>query len=228
MRLGPVILLAGLLPLTQGCIAAAIPVVAGAAMAKGRIEKASPSSASADSAPPARIASAADRSDRHLIATSLSALPAPDFVAKRDSNAIHAFGTYASEIADLAPGQGTRISALLIAPGELNAKRAVCGSHPLAVIVDLDPGRGTFDPLSPRTGRARARPGTHRSSCQECRGGLVQSAGRKLCRFHSCGSGGGRAGSHGHGYPGPYERHWRTQADPQGYDCEHALPRSPF
>lgn len=149
MRLVAAFLLAGLLPLLQGCVAAAIPVVAGAAMAKTRIDKNPTPPVSPKQATPVRTASAADRSDLRIIPTSLSALPAPDAVHGLKSNSIQAFGTYAREIANLTPGQGTRISALLIAPGELNAKRAACGSRPLAVIVDLDPGRGTFDPLSP-------------------------------------------------------------------------------
>ena len=149
MRLAAVLTLAGLLPLTQGCIAAAIPLAAGATMAKMRSDRSSPAPAPASALAQARVAAAGDRSDLRVVPTSLSALPAPDFAASKSDEAIKAFENYASGMADIAPGQGPRTSALLTDPGDLDATRIDCGSRPPAVFVDLDPGRGTFDPLSP-------------------------------------------------------------------------------
>lgn len=153
MRLITALALAGLVPLTQGCIAAAIPLVAGAAVAKTQVDKA-PRTAAPVFPPPARIATSPDWSDLRVVPTSLSALPAPDFPDDRDRAAIAAFGAYASSVADLAPGQGGRISAVLTDPSDLDTARADCGSRAPAVFIDLDPGRGTFDPLSP--GQANA------------------------------------------------------------------------
>lgn len=149
MRLAGVLALAGLVPLTQGCIAAAIPLVAGATMAKTQVDKAPRAPAPAVTPPPARVAAAVDRSDLRVVPTSLSALPAPDIASGRDGEAIAAFGAYARAIAGIPPGQGGRISAVLSDPSDLDTARADCGSRAPAVFVDLDPGRGTFDPLAP-------------------------------------------------------------------------------
>lgn len=54
-----------------------------------------------------------------------------------------------------------RDSALLASPGLLQPKRADCSYRPAAVMIDIDPGRGTFDPLEaaradPRLGQVLA------------------------------------------------------------------------
>ena len=58
-------------------------------------------------------------------------------------------------------GGSPRRSALLAAPGLLRPERAPCNARPAAAIIDIDPGRETFDPLAearadPRLARALA------------------------------------------------------------------------
>ncbi|MGI8942868.1 MAG: hypothetical protein ACR2FJ_01280 [Qipengyuania sp.] len=45
------------------------------------------------------------------------------------------------------PARTPRDSALLAAPGLLRPERMACASRPPAVLIDIDPGKGTFDPL---------------------------------------------------------------------------------
>lgn len=154
MRDRALLVLLCLVPLTQGCVAAAIPLVTGAAVARTQIDTPPPSSPVEERGgnvpvAPARIAATADRSDLRIVPTTLAELPAPDTTAPRNDPVIQAFARYAGTMAEAMPGREQRVSALLTEPSELNARRIPCGSRPLAVIIDLDPGRGTFDPLSP-------------------------------------------------------------------------------
>ena len=137
------LVLAGLAPAISGCVAAAIPLAAGGLLAKRHADIAEVTSG----APPAAEASAA--SDLKVTRLALSELPLPDPVGSVANSSIGLFRDYA--LAQLAqqPGTGKRPSALLTRASELRSERAECGAAPLAVFIDLDPGRGTFDPLAP-------------------------------------------------------------------------------
>lgn len=141
-RLRAALLLAGLLPMTSGCVAAMMPLYAGAALVKTQTGRGDPKAAAS------KVASAADRSDLKIVQTSLTALPPPD-TPPPGNPPVRAFQTYALSQAELPPGVGKRTSAIVPTASELRADRAECGALPAAVFVDLDPGRGTFDPLAP-------------------------------------------------------------------------------
>ena len=95
---------------------------------------------------------ASARSDFKVVRTSLTALPPPDLPMFAANPAIAAFRSYALAQAELQPGLGKKTSAILRAPSDLRAIRSDCGPLPTAVFVDLDPGRGSFDPLAPGQG----------------------------------------------------------------------------
>lgn len=142
--------LASLLPLTSGCVAAAIPLAAGAALAGAQTSRPRDRPA-APAAVAATLPSASDRGDLRVVKTALTALPSPDREPAGES-AARAFASYALGVAEMRPGAGKRASAVLTAASALRPIRADCGALPSAVFLDLDPGRGTFDPLAP--GRA--------------------------------------------------------------------------
>lgn len=143
MTLRAALLLASLAPLTSGCIAAVLPVAAGAALVKRHAALGRPD------AQPAAVAAASARSDLKVIPTSLTALPPPDAPAGGGDPAIAAFRGYALTQAEFPAGTGKRLSAILPSAGDLRVSRAPCGNLPAAVFVDLDPGRATFDPVAP-------------------------------------------------------------------------------
>ena len=143
MRRAAALALASLLPLTSGCVAAVVPLVAGAAVVRTQTGRDVPRAA----APSAATASA--RSDLEVMRTSLAALPAPDSPARPGNPSIAAFRSYALGEAEIRAGTAKRASAILPAASELRPRRAECGALPAAVFVDLDPGRGAFDPLAP-------------------------------------------------------------------------------
>lgn len=147
--------IASLLPLISGCVAAAIPIAAGAAIAKRHsdLENRAPAVRPAQPAPIAdtTAASASDRSDLKLVATSLTALPPPTNAAAATAPAIAAFQSYALARAEPAGGTAKRTSAIIHDASALKIVRAECRGSPSAVFIDLDPGRGTFDPLAPGT-----------------------------------------------------------------------------
>lgn len=142
MRRPAALLLAGLLPVTSGCVAAAVPLAAGAAIMRGRSQAAPP-----PARPPAAQASAA--SDRKVTRLALTELPPPDAVRSPSNHTVSAFRDYALAELVKQPGVTKRPSALLSRASQLLSDRASCAATPLAVFIDLDPGRGTFDPLAP-------------------------------------------------------------------------------
>ena len=79
-------------------------------------------------------------------------LPAPS--AGSDS-VIEGFLAHALDQTQRNPTLTPRQSALLAEPGELRPERMDCGNRPPAVIVDLDPGKDSFDPLAPVAGNPR-------------------------------------------------------------------------
>jgi hypothetical protein len=136
------LLLVGLLPVVSGCVAAAVPLAAGAALMRGRSQAADPVAS-----PPAAQASAA--SDLKVTRLALTALPPPDPAAAARHSAMAALRDYALAQLATPPSAGQRPSALLSRASHLRADRASCTAMRPAVFVDLDPGRGTFDPLAP-------------------------------------------------------------------------------
>lgn len=145
------LLLAGLAPATSGCIAAAIPLAAGGLVAKRMTSGehgGTPTPARVAKAP-APVAQASAASDVKVTRLALAELPPPDPVTVPGNPAITAFRTYALAETEKTPSPGRRPSALLSRASDLRADRATCTASSLAVFVDLDPGRGTFDPLAP-------------------------------------------------------------------------------
>lgn len=136
------LLLVGLVPATTGCVAAVVPLAAGAVVAR-RVTTPAP----ARPTPPAAQASAA--SDLKVTRLALTELPPPDAAASGDNPAIAAFRAYALAEVAKAPAGGKRPSALLSRASDLSSDRASCTASALGVFVDLDPGKGTFDPLAP-------------------------------------------------------------------------------
>ncbi|HEU4820048.1 MAG TPA: hypothetical protein VFS87_02685 [Qipengyuania sp.] len=139
------LLIAGFLPIAlSGCVAAAIPLAAaGGLLAKSRIDRAEAPAAAAP------VAQASATSDHKVTRLALTELPPPDAVAPAGNFAVAAFRDFA--LAELAkqPVTGKRTGALLSRASDLRTDRASCTAVSPAVFIDLDPGRGTFDPLAP-------------------------------------------------------------------------------
>ena len=131
--------LAGLiaaLPLLSGCVAAAIPAVAGGAMLHSRHHKSTKAEKADDPALPP---------DTQLVRTDLTSLPPPDPARAPDAIALAALESYGAAELTKAAGE-PHDSALLADPGSLQPDRQDCGAHPPAVLVDLDPGKAAFAP----------------------------------------------------------------------------------
>jgi hypothetical protein len=79
-------------------------------------------------------------------------LPAP---TPDNDRIVAGFLAHALDQAQRSPGLTPRRSALLADPGLLTPKRMECGGKPPAVILDLDPGKESFDPLAPAAGNPR-------------------------------------------------------------------------
>ncbi len=146
MRRGAALLLAGLLPVTSGCVVAAVPLAAGAALLRGRSDAAPPRTTLPAPSPAAQASAA---SDFKITRLALTALPPPDAIASGQNNVVAAFRDYALAHLAAQPGGGKRPSALLSRASHLRADRAYCTATQPAIFIDLDPGRGTFDPLAP-------------------------------------------------------------------------------
>ncbi len=138
--------LACLLPSTTGCIAAVIPLAAGAALTNRQSDRADRVAGTAPqpALPPA--AAAAAKSELAVVLTPLTALPPPAHAPGLD-HVVPAFRDYA--VSRPEPQAGTRESAILASASDLRVVRVPCISQERAVFIDLDPGRGTFDPLAP-------------------------------------------------------------------------------
>lgn len=79
-------------------------------------------------------------------------LPAP---SPASDSVVEGFLAHALEQTQRNPTFTPRQSALLAEPGALRPERMECASRPPAVIVDLDPGKESFDPLAPATAAPR-------------------------------------------------------------------------
>lgn len=136
----------------SGCVAAAIPIVAGGAMTQSV-------AVSGESAPAASVASPAqtDPVQSGLTAqrTNLTALPAPSEadmaaaaqrrIAARSFDALYG---YVLAQAGTDPAEAPMRSALLENPASLEPVRQNCGARPPLVLVDLDPAAARFDPAA--------------------------------------------------------------------------------
>ncbi len=159
--------LAALAGLLGGCVAAVLPVIAGGAIASKTIKnkrtktapvqrtgsnpvaaaQAIPQASAQDTAPYPPPATRAA-----LVLSPLQDLPPPD---RADGSAYGAFAAYALEAVREAPGGGSRASAVLTDDATLASPQwRDCGRLAPAVIVDLDPGRGVFDPAGPGSAAA--------------------------------------------------------------------------
>lgn len=161
-------LLAGAALMLQGCLAAAIPVIAGGALATRDVAREAGRStgpkaqtseptgevrvagtASAATPPPSAAipqSSATTDSAQDWRVSELTELPAPTGagVAAGGSapGTYNAFASYALAQAALAPKEAK--SAVLANPGSLDGKRVECRSQPRAVLIDLDPDGRMF------------------------------------------------------------------------------------
>lgn len=144
-RYAAALLLTVLAPSTAGCVAAVVPLAAGAALVKRHdaLER--------RAASPEKPTAVTAASDVTVVKTSLTSLPPPTGAMLPGNAAVLDFRTYALAQAVAAPGSGKRSSAIVPAASELRLVRAECKALPPAVFIDLDPGRGAFDPLSPGT-----------------------------------------------------------------------------
>lgn len=68
---------------------------------------------------------------------------------------VEGFLAHARDQAERDPALSPRESALLAEPGALRPQRMDCGNRPPAVILDLDPGKESFDPLAPAASNPR-------------------------------------------------------------------------
>lgn len=163
-----------LLALTGGCVAAAIPVLAGSVLAKKRLDKpGKPVTPSAGAptvtlpaeaapepphlpAPDAELAATVPESEQ---AAPMTIAPAP--ATTPVATGFAAFAAFAVAQSKVIPAQGAPRQMVLIDPATLldGPKPLACGSQPLAVAIDLDPGTGVFDlndPPAPASGLADA------------------------------------------------------------------------
>lgn len=142
----------------QGCLVAALPVVAGGALATRDAVKESRQDA-APAAPSGEVSVAAQPEtpsgtpetpgEEGWRVSQLTELPAPSGsglgalgAGADDARAYSGFAAYALAQAD---GSQERQSALLVNPGALDGQRKPCGDTPPAVLIDLDPWSGLVD-----------------------------------------------------------------------------------
>lgn len=143
------ILVAGL----GGCVAAAIPVLAGGVLADSRLRQ--PAAAEPAAAPSPEVTVEAAASPAEPPATSQSPVMAsvvpPDAAPVQSAGeGFAAFARYAISKAPPAPPGEPRLSAFLDqASIGAEPRRMPCGDQPPAVVIDLDPAGGAFDPEDP-------------------------------------------------------------------------------
>lgn len=88
-----------------------------------------------------------------LAATTLTALPPPDPGVARavSTSAIGRLQAYVLDLVAVPREAGSRPSAILNGASSLQVARAQCAMQPVAIFIDLDPGREAFDPLATGT-----------------------------------------------------------------------------
>lgn len=156
----------------SGCVAAVIPLAAGAAMGTGMRSNgdmsgagnasnevalaAAPAAAARDQVPSAQrdFAQVPATSEPPSPATKnatllpITELPPPSGKAADLQGTIAQFQTYALAQAAIDVAEAERQSAILAEPATLRLERTQCGELPPAVLIDIDPGKKTADPLS--------------------------------------------------------------------------------
>ena len=139
-----------------GCVAVALPLIGAGAVVRSQLDPADDDRATRAPArsAPARAAVSApafEEEEAQVQLTTLTELPPPSpgrsDIAQRG---IAAFSAYVTQQMQLDGGMERR-EAVLAEPGSLDPTRRDCGSRKPAVLIDLDPGRGTFDPLGEAT-----------------------------------------------------------------------------
>lgn len=156
MILGRTLLLAMLAaPLLQGCVAAAIPIAAGAALSqavkgKDRAGDVVPDQGVSNPAM-AEGQGALAPGTRAVLLEGVTELPPPSYGQSDGAGPVYTeFADYALELAARDPlTDPVRPSALLARPGTLLPDTAPCRFVGNAVLIDLDPAEGAFDPALP-------------------------------------------------------------------------------
>ena len=115
--------LAGAILLLQGCVAAAIPVLAGGAMVRGE----------------AKDGQAGPSGNQVSVPTVVTPNPGPSALPSGQAPLFASFANYAIQQAFPTSGEEPRLSAMLENPGLLDGERRTCGDQPLGVLIDLDP-----------------------------------------------------------------------------------------
>lgn len=137
--------------LLSGCVAAAVPVVAGGLAVGTRMHGKPNSMPKRGRRTPSRTKSGespelgAAGAGASLRLTGLTALPKPGEAPDGAGESFSAFARFALAAAQPKPGRPLRSA--LIDPATLTSRptRADCGSQAPAVLIDLDPGKAAFD-----------------------------------------------------------------------------------
>lgn len=139
--------------LLQGCVAAAIPIAAGAALSQAGKGKGNKDVEQQPASAPAATTESDDpvAGARAVLLEGVTELPAPSFAGNTGMDETYtAFANYALTIAARDPlTDAVRPSALLAQPGSLRPETAPCRFVGNAVLIDLDPADGLFDPGMP-------------------------------------------------------------------------------
>lgn len=136
--------LAGAAMLLQGCVAAAVPMLAGGAIFNREI-----SDADENSSQPAPVIQS-----RQALAAAPDEPTQPALIAVENDSFL-TFANYAMTKAIAPADTDPRLSAVLRNPGLLDGERRACRDQPLGVLIDLDPGQslvelGNAPQLDPR------------------------------------------------------------------------------
>ncbi|GMM92071.1 hypothetical protein [Qipengyuania sp. MTN3-11] len=133
-----------------GCVAAAIPLAAAGMMARSQLdggnEVAEPAVPKRTALAPLPSASPVSIPGYRVMAD-MTELPPPSPGPAGSGEAVTRFSVYALQQAMQDPAREPRLGALLAEPGSLRPARQECGTRPPAILIDVDPGRATFDPL---------------------------------------------------------------------------------
>lgn len=139
----------------SGCIAAAIPAIAGSAMAGSRVledgKSPTPAPTPATAPTPAAAAAEVDPAPRSTATTAQVLLPAaspdPARTPAPEQASFARFARYAEALAREAAGGADLPSALLADPVALDGKRRRCApGEQLVAMIDLDPAGAVFVP----------------------------------------------------------------------------------
>jgi hypothetical protein len=131
----------------SGCVAAAIPVIAGGALLRsgtdGEDARVTVENVLETPAPPMLMPAPLAATDPENERVFAGPAPAPDSQSRRDAQGFAAPGydAFLAFAGSAAPG---RLSALLADPTSLSAERKPCAAGPTVALIDLDPAGGVF------------------------------------------------------------------------------------